>query len=259
MKIPDDGISFQHRLHIRETPPAQPLVMYQRWRDLLFLHWEVEPDQIQQTLPSGLRVDTFEGKAYVGIVPFFMEGIRPRFLPAVPGISNFLELNLRTYVIGPDGTPGVWFYSLDANSWIGVEVAKSFFSLPYEHAYQQSPFFQGKEWIDFHSTRKNPQEAIPLRYTYRPVKEIGEAPLGTLEFFLVERYILFSYRPKSQKLFKGRIHHTPYVLQEAEVHTYQPELFALNGFETPQRSPDHVVMSKGVSVNVHWIEEVKRA
>ena len=83
--------------------------------------------------------------------------------------------------------------------------------------------------------------------------------MGTLEFFLVERYILFSYRPKSQKLFKGRIHHTPYVLQEAEVHTYQPELFALNGFETPQRSPDHVVMSKGVSVNVHWIEEVKRA
>lgn len=100
--------------------------MYQRWRDLLFLHWEYPVEQIQQTLPPGLRVDTYHGQAYLGIVPFFMCDIRPRFLPAVRGISHFLELNLRTYVYDEAGVPGVWFYSLDANQRLAVKVARRF-------------------------------------------------------------------------------------------------------------------------------------
>ena len=81
--------------------------MYQQWRDLLFLHWEYSAAAIQATLPDGLFVDSFDGKAYLGVVPFFMRNIRPRFLPAVPGISNVMELNLRTYVHDPAGVPGV--------------------------------------------------------------------------------------------------------------------------------------------------------
>ncbi len=84
--------------------------MYQKWRELLFVHWTFDPDEIQATLPPGLRVDTFEGRAYVGVVPFYMRDIRPRFCPPLPWISDFLELNLRTYVFEESsGTPGVWF------------------------------------------------------------------------------------------------------------------------------------------------------
>ena len=103
--IPDAA----QRLAARELPAGSP-VMFQQWRDLLFLHWEYPATAIQVTLPEGLFVDTFGGKAYLGVVPFFMGNIRPRFLPAVPGISDFMEMNLRTYVHDRAGMPGVWFY-----------------------------------------------------------------------------------------------------------------------------------------------------
>jgi len=125
------------RLAACERPSVQP-VMFQQWRDLLFLHWEYPAEAIQATLPAGLFVDTFAGKAYLGVVPFFMQKIRPRFLPAVPGISDFMELNLRTYVHDRAGVPGVWFYSLDANQWLAVQVARNFFHLPYEYAKPKS-------------------------------------------------------------------------------------------------------------------------
>lgn len=108
--------------------------MFQTWQDLLFLHWEYDVDEIQQTLPPGLYVDTFEDRAYLGIVPFFMKNVRPRFCPSVPGISNFMETNLRTYVYDERGIAGVWFYSLDANQWLAVKLARTFFKLPYFYA-----------------------------------------------------------------------------------------------------------------------------
>ena len=125
------------RLAACARPTGRP-VMYQQWSDLLFLHWEYSAAVIQATLPEGLFVDTFGGKAYLGVVPFFMRNIRPRFLPAVPGISDFMEMNLRTYVHNRAGIPGVWFYSLDANQWLAVKIARRFFHLPYEHAEMKS-------------------------------------------------------------------------------------------------------------------------
>jgi uncharacterized protein YqjF (DUF2071 family) len=95
---------------IERQPPGHPSpVMFQRWLHLLFLHWSLLPDIVQRTLPEGLRVDAFEGKAWIGIVPFFMRSVRPAGFPSVPGISNFLELNLRTYVRDVSGRPGIWF------------------------------------------------------------------------------------------------------------------------------------------------------
>ena len=120
----------QQRLDACKAPP-QAHVLYQSWKELLFLHWRIDPAVIQATLPPGLTVDTFEGDAYLGIVPFCMCNIRPRFLPVVPGISNFLEMNVRTYVHDEEGRPGVWFYSLDANQKLAVRVARKFFNLPY--------------------------------------------------------------------------------------------------------------------------------
>src|SRR5438105_3699987 len=104
--------SLDDRLRQRERPSGS-VAMYHTWRDLLFLHWRVEPERIQRTLPPGLFVDTYDGAAWVGVVPFFMRNIRPWWLPCIPGLSNFMELNLRTYVYDAAGTPGVWFYALD--------------------------------------------------------------------------------------------------------------------------------------------------
>src|ERR1700674_4951250 len=95
----------------RQPPLNQSPVMFQRWFHLLLLHWAVEPESIQSTLPPGLQVDTLAGKGWIGLVPFFMRVVRPAGLPSIVGLSNFLELNLRTYVLDRDGRPGIWFHS----------------------------------------------------------------------------------------------------------------------------------------------------
>ncbi len=105
--------------------------MRQSWDHLLFLHWVLSPARIQETLPPGLWVDCHDGQAYLGIVPFFMMRIRPNGLPSVPYLSHFLECNVRTYVHDEQGTPGVWFYSLDTNRWLAHWIARNFFKLPY--------------------------------------------------------------------------------------------------------------------------------
>ncbi len=105
--------------------PAGPAVMRQRWKDLLFLHWKWDEPQLQATLPPGLTVDTFEGNAWLGVVPFFMCGVRPSLHPPVPLLSNFLALNVRTFVRDSEGKPGVWFYSLDCNQPVAVSVVSA--------------------------------------------------------------------------------------------------------------------------------------
>jgi uncharacterized protein YqjF (DUF2071 family) len=125
---------IRRQLIERQQPSRQSPVMFQRWIHLLFLHWPLSPHIVQKTLPHGLQTDTFEGNAWVGIVPFFMRGVRPVGFVSVPGISNFLELNLRTYVRDVRGRPGIWFYCLDANQALAVCLAKAVFALPYEFA-----------------------------------------------------------------------------------------------------------------------------
>ncbi|MFN8706453.1 MAG: YqjF family protein, partial [Planctomyces sp.] len=107
---------------------------YQEWRRLLFLHWRVPVEDVQRLLPRGLEVDEFDGSAWLGVVPFSMERIRPWWSPAVPGISWFLETNVRTYVVDRQGVRGVWFFSLDADQWLAVKIARRFWYLPYRHA-----------------------------------------------------------------------------------------------------------------------------
>ncbi|MEM6472319.1 MAG: DUF2071 domain-containing protein, partial [Planctomycetota bacterium] len=99
--------------------PQQPWVMRMTWSELLFAHWRVDPDKLARQLPAGVTLDTREGYAWVGVVPFLMTDVAPRFSPALPGLSRFLELNVRTYV-SVNGKPGVWFFSLDAENKIAV-------------------------------------------------------------------------------------------------------------------------------------------
>jgi uncharacterized protein YqjF (DUF2071 family) len=235
---------IRRQLLERQHPTGQSPVMFQQWLHLLFIHWPLSPRIVQRTLPRGLEVDTFAGKAWIGIVPFFMRGVRSAGLPSIPGISNFLELNLRTYVRDFSGRPGIWFYSLDANQPLAVCMARAAFALPYRFAYMRTKISAGE--IDYRSRRLGSNRS--LLYRYRPLERLGEARFGTLEFFLIERYRLFARRGK--KLLTGRVNHSPYQLQKVQVSHADPELFAEDGFETPAEAPAHAIYSERVDVSI---------
>jgi uncharacterized protein YqjF (DUF2071 family) len=219
--------------------------MLQRWERLAFLHWRWDAEAIQRTLPPGLFVDTFQGDAWLAIVPFFMRGVRPRFCPSVPGVSNFLELNVRTYVHDEHGRAGVWFYSLDCDQALAVWTARTFFHLPYQHARMQASISDG--WIDYTCHRRG--EAAESRFRYQLGDETHPAEPGSLEFFLAERYLLFSQTPRGIRC--GQVHHTPYPLADVKLETWSLEPLVEAGFADPKRPPDHVIGSPGVDVRVY--------
>lgn len=238
--------------------PGDPVVMFQKWKDLLFLHWEVSAEQVRKTLPEGLTVDLHEGKCYLGLVPFYMCDIRPRFLPAVAGISNFLEMNVRTYVHDEHGNPGVWFYSLDANQSLAVALAKRFFHLPYFRAEMSAT--RSGAWIDYQCERRDrPGEHSGFRY--RGGDPLPPPQPGSLEYFLLERYFLFAFDARRKRLLSGQVHHRPYPVHEAVVEAFSPLAlsqagFPEAGFAVGAESPCHAAFSPGVSVEIFGIKEV---
>lgn len=244
------------QLSLREKPD-QRVVMRQSWDDLLFLHWEVNPDLIQATLPAGLNVDTFEGKTYLGIVPFFMRKVRPVGLPAIPWLSDFMECNLRTYVTGPEG-PGVWFYSLDCNQPIAVEIARHFFHLPYFHAEMNSGATESGK-TEYSTKRLYKSGARRLEKTsqfrYRGKGTSGPAKSGDLDFFLIERYLLYSSNLKKNRLYSARVWHTPYRLGGADVENFDTQLIEVAGFSKPDRPPECIHHSKGVDVEIYGLKQ----
>mgnify|MGYP002622672419 FL=1 len=187
--------------------------MTQMWHDLLFMHWPLPPDVLRPLLPPGLDLDTFDGRAWIGVVPFRMSGIRFRFLPPVPGTSAFPELNVRTYVTVGD-KPGVWFFSLDASNRLAVAAARTWFRLPYFRA-RMATRAEG-EWISYRSRRTH-RGAPPgeFRARYRPTGPAATAAPGSLEHFLVERYCLYAPARRGG-LARGEIDHEPWPLQPAE-------------------------------------------
>lgn len=223
--------------------------MFQSWRHLLFLHWEVDPAIIGPSLPEGLVPDLFEGRAYLGVVPFFMQGVRPRGLPSVPGISNFLELNVRTYVHDATGQPGVWFYSLDASNPLACAIARRRFHLAYHEAEMHAT---RTEWIDYHCRRRTEHESARFRYRGRGPEH--QADPGSLEFFLVERYLLYAYDRRSDRLLRGRVHHSPYQIRDAEVEQWSTLPVTWNGLASPAGAPHHACYSREARVEVFSLE-----
>ncbi|MCB1277644.1 DUF2071 domain-containing protein [Prosthecobacter sp.] len=236
--------TLETRLAVRDRP-SRAHVMHQRWEQLAFLHWRWDAAEIQRTLPPGLHVDTFQGDAWIAIVPFYMRGIRPRFCPPMPGISNFLEMNVRTYVHDEQGRPGVWFYSLDCNQPLAVWTARTFFHLPYQHARMAAPVVEGQ--IDYTCHRRG--EPVESRYRYQVSGETYVAEPGSLEFFLAERYLLFAQTPRGIRC--GQVHHTPYPLADVKLDTWDVNPLLQAGFAAPQRPPDHLIGSPGVAVRVY--------
>jgi uncharacterized protein len=238
--------------------PDLPLVMLQDWRHLLFLHWEIPPAELQALLPAGLELDTFDGKAYVGLVPFTVSGARPVLAPAVPGISNFHEINVRTYVHDRGRHPGVWFFSLDASGLVAVEAARLTTHLPYFlSAIEFTVIEGGLPSLRWRSTREDPRGPMPANATidYNPMEgPVAPAPPGTLEHFLIERYIL--YASHDHHLFRGRVHHEPYRVQRAEVPTLDETLVWASGIRRSGNRPiTHY--SPGVDVKIYAFEQVR--
>ncbi len=248
------------RLSAARRPPRSA-VMRQNWRDLLFLHWPVPAEVLRPLIPPPLELDLFEGTAFVGLIPFTMTGVRPVGLPAVWGLSSFHETNLRTYVRLFDRDPGVWFFNLEAASAIAVRLARALFHLPYHHA----RMFMEREPADaatapatilYAGVRRWPGP-LPASYAIRATAD-GPAQLaapGTLEHFLVERYILYA-RSKRQ-VYRGRVHHTPYPLQSAKLISLDESLFAAAGLARPT-TPPLVHYARGVNVEVFRLEVVEQ-
>src|SRR5438105_8697138 len=128
--------------------------MFQCWERLTFLHWRYLPEVIRPLLPYHVELDTFDGTAWVGLTPFLLSGLRPPFLPALPWISYFPEMNVRTYVRGPDGEPGIWFFTLEADRLTAVVGARLGYGLPYRWA--DMHVRRGTETVDYASQRKWP-------------------------------------------------------------------------------------------------------
>lgn len=188
--------------------------MRMTWSELLFAHWQVEPEAVSRWLPKGLQVDTRDGKAWVGVVPFLMTDVSPRFCPALPWLSRFLELNVRTYVLC-DGKPGVWFFSLDAANPVAVRVARKAFHLPYMDASMSSVRNSDGQFLYKSERTHRGEPPARLEATYRSVGESFRAQPGTLEHWLTARYCLYS-SDRRGRLYRGEIDHEPWQLTNAE-------------------------------------------
>lgn len=242
--VPPDSID-------RISPTLRPegrRVMVQRWAELLFLHWIVPAEQITPLLPPGLTLDTFEGNAYIGLVPFTMTGVRPLWMPPFPPITDFHETNVRTYVHYQGRDPGVWFFSLDAANTLAVRVARAAWKLPYHFArmsLKKSPKASAADdsvtasdavTIEYATERlwPGPLPAVcEARYSVH--SPVTPAQKGTLEFFLAERYYLYAYA--KERMFRGQVHHVPYPLQVAKVHDLKENLIAAAGITRPEEAP----------------------
>jgi uncharacterized protein len=226
---------------------------FQRWRHLLFLHWEVDAGALARVLPQGLDVDTFEGKAYVGVVPFTMLDVAPRWAPSVPGISNFHELNVRTYVHLGGRDPAVWFFSLEAASSVAVLAARAGWHLPYHRASMELDV-QGTE-VRYASRRLWPgPKPAELRCRYRIGDPLPASAPGTFQHFVAERYLLVAQRGDGS-LSIGQVHHHPYVLREAHVEELEHSMVTAAGLPAPAGEP-HAVYCEGVDVDVYALRPV---
>jgi uncharacterized protein len=196
--------------HVSHRPwplPEGGWAQAQTWERLLFAHWSVAVDALRTQVPAQLELETFEGRAYLGLTPFKVTNLRLRGLPPVPLLSTFLELNCRTYV-SYGGKPGIWFFSLDASSRFAVEGARRLYKLPYFRARMSGP-------PRFSSVRAQGQDTHSWESVYRPIGPVDSAPTGTLEHFLAERYCLYAV-DEHDCVHRAEIHHLPWRLQDAE-------------------------------------------
>jgi uncharacterized protein YqjF (DUF2071 family) len=219
-------------------------VLHMCWQDLAFFHWPIEPALLDHLLPGGLLLDTFEGRAWLGITPFRMTQVRPAWCPSLPGISTFPELNVRTYVMA-DGIPGIWFFSLDATQTLAVRTARMLLNLPYHYGRATIETDQcGVRWHSARSGRRWP----PARFAanYRPISEIYYSRPGHLDYWLTERYCLYTANSDG-RVFRQAISHHPWPLQDADAEVLENTMLEADGLP-PADGPPLVHFARQVDV-----------
>jgi uncharacterized protein YqjF (DUF2071 family) len=264
--------------------PDAPSVIRMRWRHLLFAHWPIDPDALRALIPGDLEIDTFEGRAWVGLVPFTMEDFSPRLLPRIPmrGVTDFHECNVRTYVHprGMNDDPaahGVWFFSLDAASRLAVWGARTFFSLPYFDAHihlqrEDNVIDYGVQRLatnpvslarprscdhDGHARERAGVRARPrpaTRIRWRALEALPPSRPGELAHFLTERYCL--YAMKGGRLHRGRIAHAPWPLRRAELLSLDDSLVRAASVEVDASREPVLHHADVLDVRAWWLERV---
>jgi uncharacterized protein len=207
--------------------------MTQIWHELLFAHWPISPEILRPLIPPVLTLDTYEQQAWVGIVPFRMSYVRPRGVPPVPGLSAFLELNVRTYVT-VSGIPGVYFFSLDAGNSIAVVLARTLFHLPYFKATMKCHRAGNVIHYYSHRTHHNAPSADFIA-VYGPIAPVTYSRPGTLVHWFTERYCLYTVVKKH--VYRGDIHHLPWPIQAAELEIIRDTMARSHNIQLPDTSP----------------------
>lgn len=238
--------------HIPFRMPERKCVLHQNWIHLTFMHWKVDVALLEPYIPEGLEIDFYDGNAYIGVIPFMMEKVRPRGLPWLPFVSTFGEFNIRTYVI-KNGVPGILFLTLDAQSRVTCFHAPRSYGLPYRYA-KANVKVEGEGYYSWSSERKKGGES--LIGTTKSSGPMEHAVEGSLEYFLFERYSLYTWHKGI--LHRAYTHHLPwnYCVAEVEVDT-NTLLESYNlGIDRPLH-PEQIHMSSGVNVQTWNVEPIE--
>jgi uncharacterized protein YqjF (DUF2071 family) len=211
----------------------------QHWNDLLFAHWPVPASSLAPLIPEGLQVDSFNGSAWLGVMPFWMDRFKVRGIPTIPGTRCFPDLSLRTYVHEErTGTPGVFCLSLDASNLLAVGLGRAFYSLPYHWAQMRMEQRTEREFA-FYSRRRFSYQPVVFNARYRglgPSRRLMECGAGTLEYFLMERHCFFSRNADGLPI-RANLHYVPTQLEEAEAVIEQNNLASVLGIHLPDQAP----------------------
>lgn len=237
-------------MNVSERPGGLP-IMHQNWGKLLFMHWRIDERFLRPLIPDSLAIDTFDGSAWIGIIPFTMWGIRASFLPPIPGTSAFHELNVRTYVHF-NGVPGVWFFSLDAANKLAVWGARKFYYLPYFNA--EMSLDQSGKAIHYGSKRDDSRGApATLQTSWTIGAPLPPSAPDSLEFFLTARYCLYSAH--NNNLYRSRIQHAPWPLQMATLNSFNSTMIESHGLPAPKGDP-LLHYSEEISVDIWRLKKV---
>ncbi|PYM13484.1 MAG: hypothetical protein DMD81_20935 [Candidatus Rokuibacteriota bacterium] len=214
--------------------PEDPWIMMQTWENLLFAHWPLPAATLRPLVPEELHLETFDGSAWLAVTPFVIGELRPRALPAIPGLSRFPEINVRTYVRVGD-KPGVFFFSLDAGSQLAVTAARRLYKLPYHPA--QFEIEERDGWFHYACRRTGGGTATAeCHVSYRSRAPVKEPTPGELDHWLTERYCLYAV-DRGRRVYCAEIHHKPWPLQLADAEFRVNTMTAPLGVRLPDIAP----------------------
>jgi uncharacterized protein len=230
---PREHPAFERVRHRPWPPPGAPWMWRQTWNHMLFAHWPVPTAVLRPLVPDSLTIDEFDGTSWVGLLPFHMTGVSLRRVPDLPWLSAFPEMNLRLYVTRHD-KPGIWFVSLDASNSAATAAARLLADLPYFWSSMRVAV-QGA-CVHYRSTRLTARRRVVFRGTYWPEGLVHEARRGTLEYFLTERYCLYTQSRRGQ-LERIQVHHWPWPLQRAGAAFDVNTVASAQGIDLPSHPP----------------------